>query len=46
MRDAIGIFKFAVTGEAVEDESESLIAFHIAGTFEEFVQDSADDVLR
>lgn len=42
--DAICIFHFAVTGEAVRYERQSLVALHIAGTFEEFIQRRTDEV--
>jgi hypothetical protein len=45
VRNAISKYKFAIAGEAIEHEGESLIAFDIAGTFEEFIQDAADQVL-
>ena len=46
MRHTIGKFEFTVACEAVQDEGETFIAFDIARTFEELVQDSADQVLR
>jgi hypothetical protein len=45
MRDAVRIFKFAVTSEAIEDERKTFIAFHIAGAIEELIQDSSNQVL-
>lgn len=45
VRDAVGIFESAVAGEAVEDEREPGVAFHVAGTFEEFVQRRPNEVL-
>ena len=36
--NAIRKSQFAVAGETVEDEGESLIAFHIAGTLEKFIE--------
>ena len=33
--------KFAVTREAIEDQRESLIAFDIAGSFEELIEHRA-----
>jgi len=46
MRNTIGKFEPAVACEAIEEECKTLIAFDIAGTFEKFVQDSANQVLR
>ncbi len=45
MRHAIGKCQFAVTGETVEHESEALIAFDIAGTFEIFIEHRTDQIL-
>ncbi len=45
MRDAIGIFDFAVAGESVQHEGKPLIALHVAGTFEEFIERRADEIL-
>lgn len=45
MYNAICIFEFAVTGKAIEHKREPLIAFHIARTFEEFIQHRADKIL-
>ena len=42
MRHTIGKCEFAVTGETVEHEGESLVAFDIARTFEEFIEDAAN----
>lgn len=36
--NAIRKSQFAVTGETIEDEGESLVTFHIAWTFEEFLE--------
>ena len=44
MRDAVGKFEFAVTGEAIGYQRKSLVAFDITGAFEEFVQDSANKI--
>jgi hypothetical protein len=44
--DAVGVLDSAVPGEAVEHESETLVAFHIAGTLEEFIEHRADQILR
>ena len=41
VRNAICKSKFAITGETVEDEGESLIAFYIAGTLEKFIEHGA-----
>ena len=41
LRHTIGKSQFAVTGEAIEYQRESLIAFDIAGAFEEFIEDGA-----
>jgi len=38
MRDAIGKFKFAIACKTIQDQGKILIAFHVAGTFEELVQ--------
>jgi hypothetical protein len=46
MRNTIGVFKFAIAREAIEDESDAFVAFDTAGTFEEFVEDAADQILR
>jgi hypothetical protein len=45
MGNAIGIFELAIACKAVEDEGKALVAFNIAGSFEKFVQDPADQVL-
>jgi len=44
MRNTVGKFEFAIAFEAVGYQGESLVAFHIAGTFEEFVQHRTDNV--
>jgi hypothetical protein len=44
--DAIGIFDLAVAIEAVQDTRETLIALHVTGTFEKFVEYRADEILR
>jgi len=46
MRDAIGIGKPAVAGKAIEHQSQSLVAFHIAWPFEIFIEDSTHDIAR
>lgn len=45
VRDTIGIFKFAVACEAIEHKRQSLIAFHVAGPFEIFIEHRADQIL-
>ena len=45
MRNAIGKFQPAITRETIEEECKTLITFNVAGTFEEFVQDSANQIL-
>jgi hypothetical protein len=40
--DTIRIFEFAVTGEAIQDQRQSLIAFHIARALKIFIQHGAD----
>jgi len=42
VRHAIGKCQFAVAGEAVKHEGKSLVAFDVARTFEEFIEDAAD----
>ena len=42
MHDTIGKRNFAVAGETVEHEGESLVAFDITGTFEIFVKHCAN----
>jgi hypothetical protein len=46
MRHAVGEFESAVACKAVQDQGKPIVPFHIAGTFEELVQDSPDEVLR
>lgn len=41
LRHTIGKGQFAVTGEAIEHQRKSLIAFDIARTFEEFIENGA-----
>jgi len=43
MRNAIGKFKFAIACKSIEDQCKVLVALHIAGTFEEFIQNCTDD---
>ena len=45
VRDAVGILNFAISCEAVQKEGKPLVAFHIAGTFEEFIEHGADEIL-
>ena len=45
MRDTIGKCQFAVAGEAIEHEGESLIALDIARTLEVFIEHGADQIL-
>jgi hypothetical protein len=45
VRDAIRVFEAAVACKAVQHEGKPPVAFHIAGTFEKFVQHRADEVL-
>ena len=45
MYNAICVFEFAITRKAIEHKREPLIAFHIAGTFEVFIQHRADQIL-
>lgn len=46
MCHAVGVFQFVISGEAIEDQRESLVALHVAGTLEVFIQHCADQVLR
>ena len=45
MCNAIGKCKFAVTGETIEHEGESLVALDIAGTLEVFIKHRANQIL-
>jgi len=45
MYNTICIFDLAVAGETIENESQSLITFHIPGTFEIFIKHRADQIL-
>lgn len=45
MCHTVGIFQFAVACKPIQDQCESLVAFHIAGALEEFVEHRADQVL-
>jgi hypothetical protein len=42
----IGKDKPAIACKAVEYETQSLISFHVAGTFEELIEDSSDALFR
>ena len=42
MDNTVSVGDFTIAGEAIEDKSETLIAFHIAGTLEEFIQHRTD----
>lgn len=46
VRHTVGELEPAVACEAVEDEGKPVVAFHVAGTLEELVQDSTDQVLH
>jgi hypothetical protein len=46
MQDTVCIRYFAIASESIEDQGESLIAFHVTRTLEEFIEHSADQVLR
>ena len=46
MRNTIGKGKSAVTRETVQHEGESLVAFDIARTFEELIEDCAKQIFR
>ena len=44
--DAFGEFQFAVAGEAIGDEGQSVLAFGVGWTIEELVQNGVDRVGR
>ena len=44
IRNTIGVGQFAIAGKAVQYKRQSLVAFDIAGTLEEFIQHRADKV--
>lgn len=44
MHNAVGIFDFAVAVETVQHERETLVTFHVAGTFEVFIEYRADQI--
>jgi len=46
MRNAIAIDQPAVAGKAIEHQSQSLVAFHIAWALEIFIEDSTHDIAR
>lgn len=46
MHPPIGKDKPAIACKAVEYETQSLISFHVAGTFEELIEDSSDALFR
>ena len=46
MYDAVGVFDLTIAGEAVEHEGKTLVALHVAWTFEEFIEHRADQILR
>lgn len=43
--NAACIFEFSVSGETIKHERETLIALHIARTFEVFIENRADQIL-
>lgn len=43
--DAVGVFDSGIACEPVQHQGEPLISFHVAGTFEEFIQHRADEIL-
>jgi len=43
MCNTIGKFKFAVTCKTIQDQCKVLVALYIAGTLEEFIQDSTNN---
>ena len=45
MHPAIRKLNFAVAGEAIGDESESLVSFYAGRSLEEFIQHGADQIL-
>ena len=45
MCNAIGVLELAIASEAIEHECKTLVALHIAGTFEIFIEHCADQVL-
>ena len=46
MRHAIGIFEFAIAGEAIEHEGKSLVAFNADRTMNGVIEHGANDVPR
>lgn len=45
MRNAVGIFDAAIAVETVHNKRQPLIALHVAGTFEEFIEHRPDQIL-
>jgi hypothetical protein len=45
LHEPIGVGKFTVAGEAIENQRESLVALHIARSFEKFIEHRADQIL-
>jgi hypothetical protein len=43
MRNSVGKCEFAVTRKTIQDQGKVLVTLHIAGTFEKFIQNSADN---
>jgi hypothetical protein len=43
--NTIRIFQFGIACKAVEHKSESLVAFHVAGTLEIFIEHRTNQVL-
>lgn len=46
MSNTISKFKLTIACKAVRDQRKILVAFHIAGAFEEFIQYAADNNSR
>lgn len=46
MHNAIRKFNFAIACKTVVDHCQPLVALHIPGTLEEFVEHRIDDILR
>jgi len=45
VRHAIGKLELAISCETIEDKRQTLVTFNVAGTLEELVQDSSDQIL-
>ena len=45
MDHVIHNFHFAIACKSITDDSEPLVALHVARAFEEFIEDSIDSVL-